>query len=281
MIDVWLAEGQSINLYYNEYRVMRCHMKVFFALVVSSLLVWRVDADCCHYGKIDVYIECPTKPVCPVNFGDINCGKPTYSLHWEGRRCADGSSSSNADRCTDLSRPIKNKDFTVLGMRCNLNGCNCGWECRAGPPRSELMQDICKQDALRISPGRSIFSRRGSPPNDTIEESQEEKCISQTRDAYGTGTFDTPESIRDYFDCLDTNRNGLLERSEAGLGSNATIWNAMDKSGDGSIQPEEFDYKLGNESNVRALENSARVSSMGAPAAMMLLMVSMAWTGML
>jgi hypothetical protein len=51
--------------------------------------------------------------------------------------CADGSYPSWKDHCTDVNRPILDKDGKPPQEgwtgRCDVFGCNCGWECLEGP----------------------------------------------------------------------------------------------------------------------------------------------------
>jgi len=72
---------------------------------------------------------------------------------------------------------------------------------------------------------------------------------------YDTHNLTTPDQVRAYFDCLDSNENGVLDSGDASFqiledlrGDGST----MDDSGDDIIQPGELDPMLSTEGWVAA-----------------------------
>ena len=124
-----------------------------------------VKADC-YQGRLPI-VECPNtyfgKPQCkdgefvayiyddglndgiPWSVAKVPCEAKTFMYEPEVGRCADGTDSTNWERCTDLNIPVPGKDRVGYFGRCDMFGCNCGWKCRAGPPKPEL---VCPYLAL-------------------------------------------------------------------------------------------------------------------------------------
>jgi hypothetical protein len=134
---------------------------VWTAVALLVALAAHVRGDCCYTSWVETWIDCPN----PYYMSDqctgdsiwvrtdhkprwIDCRERTYKEYVGGRgtyvkRCADGSKPTWGDRCTDLSRPVKGKDHEGYFGRCNAAGCDCGWECIAGPVKNDNVIDLC------------------------------------------------------------------------------------------------------------------------------------------
>ena len=131
---------------------------VWTAVVLLVAGAAHVQGDCCHAGEVEAMIDCPnpyyksdkcTDGKIRLKWGFmsvwVDCSARTMLMYVAADgRCADGSLSTWADRCTDLSRPVEGKDHTGwFGNRCNPFGCDCGWECIRGIVNPDKVLELC------------------------------------------------------------------------------------------------------------------------------------------
>ncbi len=111
------------------------------------------------------------------------------------------------------------------------------------PTCGKIIIDGPRTRLLRTSDPASVAS-------DAVAE-----CQNHMVEKYDTHSLTTPDQVRAYFDCLDSNENGVLDSGDASFQILEDLrgdGSSMDDSGDDIIQPGELDPMLSTEGWVAA-----------------------------
>ena len=189
--------------------------------------------DCCAYGidgpwcrwmcKYTLYDGCKEENI-------LRCMIPGSGARYVYGKTYCYDTDTRLRYCLDGTKRVGS--YCGVG-KCNMFGCDCDGGCRGGKRR--LMQAKTNISLPSVaSSGSSVSNLVG-------------QCQDKMIDKYNTTSLQEPEQIRAYFDCLDTNSNGMLDGKDASM-RNASIdisdLMSLDSDGDGSIDPSEFDTDL-------------------------------------
>ena len=230
----------------------------------------RATADCCHQGRVLIEVDCKNHFFGSQECKDatsqfitvydqrmrfkvtIDCLKPTFPWDVDARACADGSDSTDWDRCTDLSRPVPGKDYEGPSGRCDFIGCKCGWECRSGPITEENKRRFCPILDVEEPKTYTWINRRlqssGEVPeveSSAVNATALNRCVDTVSASNGgSGTFNTSATVTSFFDCLDADDDGAIDLDDpilAGLDIEPAEFKETDSNGNGQIDKTEFD----------------------------------------
>ena len=167
----------------------------------------------------------------------IGCVIPGSGARYEGKYCRDYDFLSET-YCLDGTQRVGS--YCGAG-KCNMFGCDCDGGCKKPGGKRKLMQ--AKADTSPVaSPDDDSSDLPGSSGSNLVGQCQEKMV-----DKYKTTSLQDPEQIKAYFDCLDTDGNGLLNLDDATVKNaslDASNLNGMDSDGNGGIDPGELDSDL-------------------------------------
>lgn len=231
------------TMYRATYSLNALLVCVTFLAVPRSVL----SGCCLPTNKI---FRCPND-ACNGDNGLLGCTR-TSTL------CADGSVPNLFGGCADTSRPLLSKDRVHWKTGgCAPMGCNCEYDCKEG---TFDQQSACSR------PGAGT-AQRLLKSNGTYEDmAAMNACVSEVTSKYQTGTLNTTEQIRDYYDCLNANGDGgldmqdpVLQELESTMGEAALkeTFGVMDGDGDAVIEPNEFDSDLGESTDAQVVSSES------------------------
>ena len=154
--------------------------------------------------------------------------------------------------CNDGSRRVG----SYCGKQCNIFGCNCKGGC-------------ITKDYSQAPPSRRLKDKAAQPSNTITDATKPVNKIAECQllmvSRFDTYSLTTPLQVREYFKCLSTNGDNVLDARDesyrqvlAILGKNSSALQSMDADGDGVIDGGEFDPMLAEDD-----DDGASATSMG------------------
>ena len=213
------------------------------ALVARGCLV---KAECCWDSLGDATYMCdPDKARCESYPGDDDDDAACTCGVYLDQCCP-------AWFCNDGSRRVG----SYCGKQCNYFGCNCKGGC-------------ITKDYSQAPPSRRLKDKAAQPSNTITDATKPVNKIAECQllmvSRFDTYSLTTPLQVREYFKCLSTKGDNVLDARDesyrqvlAILGKNSSALQSMDADGDGVIDGGEFDPMLAEDD-----DDGASATSMG------------------